>query len=437
MHSYPNPTTFRSNQPHDPEEAEPKMLRQRDAESHPHTGVRYARKLAIVCLGLVAALGIAACGGGGIEGGSTNAKVETVKVTGKPSGDVTISNWPYYIDNKTVPNFEQATGVSVKYIEDINDNAEFFAKVQPLLAKGQSGGRSMFVLTDWMAKKMYDLGYLQNLDKSAIPNVEKNLLPTLQHPTFDPIATSPCPGRAGNAGLIVNKAAAPDVHSINDLFDPKYKGKVEMLTELRDTLPLVMLSMGLNAKDPSEEDYMKAIDRISKAVDSGQIRRFAGNDYTRDMANGDATAIIGWSGDAVQLQASNPNIEFRMRPRVAHSSPTHGDPRWGAEPHRGGGVHELRLRPEGSVHDHRVQQLHHPGRRRAGSVPPGQPQPGRCRTRRRRCASACPDQRSADLPDAAVHEELRQRAHPDWGGGAAGDAGVRGSPQQMSKRLGG
>ena len=102
------------------------------------------------------------------------------------------------------------------------------------------------------------------------------------------------------------------MHSINDLFDPKYKGKVEMLTELRDTLPLVMLSMGLNAKDPSEADYMKAIDRISKAVDSGQIRRFTGNDYTRDLANGDATAVIGWSGDAVQLQASNPDIEFRM-----------------------------------------------------------------------------------------------------------------------------
>ena len=112
MTSYPNPTTFRSKQPHDPEEAEPKMLRQRDdAERHPHRPARYARKLAIAGLGLAAALGIAACGGGGIEGGSTYAKVETVKVTGKPSGDVTISNWPYYIDNQTVTNFEQATGV--------------------------------------------------------------------------------------------------------------------------------------------------------------------------------------------------------------------------------------------------------------------------------------------------------------------------------------
>src|SRR5216117_2850015 len=110
---------------------------------------------------LAATLGIAACGSSGIENsGGGGSKASTVKVQGKPSGDLTISNWPLYIDKKTVPDFEKATGVSVKYIEDINDNNEFFAKLQPLLADGESGGRSLIVPTDWMAKKMYDLGYL-------------------------------------------------------------------------------------------------------------------------------------------------------------------------------------------------------------------------------------------------------------------------------------
>jgi spermidine/putrescine transport system substrate-binding protein len=291
------------------------MLGRRDTGgtgSYQHRRSRRAHRLAIACLGLAAALGISACGGGGIEGGSSSGNVETVKLEGKPSGDVTISNWPFYIDSKTVPEFEKATGLSVKYIEDINDNSEFFAKVQPLLAKGESGGRSMFVLTDWMAKKMYDLGYLQNLDKSGIPNVEQNLLPTLQHPSFDPNRDFSVPWQSGMTGLIVNKSLAPDVHSISDLFDPKYKGQVEMLTELRDTVPLVMLSMGINPDTASEDDYMAAIDKIKGAVDSGQIRRFTGNDYTRDMANGDVSALIGWSGDAIQLQADNPDIVFRM-----------------------------------------------------------------------------------------------------------------------------
>src|SRR3954452_16282199 len=157
--------------------------------THPRRArVRVLRMLAIAVLALGASLAVAACGsGGGIESGSGgHANVQTVKVSGKPSGDLTISNWPLYIDKKTVPDFEKATGVSVKYIEDVNDNAEFFGKLQPLLAKGQSGGRSIFVVTDWMANKMHDLGYLQDFDKSAIPNVDKHLVPTLKHPSWDP-----------------------------------------------------------------------------------------------------------------------------------------------------------------------------------------------------------------------------------------------------------
>ncbi len=220
------------------------------------------RLLAIAVLALGTSLGVAACGGGGVGSGA-NEKVETVQVSAKPSGDLTISNWPYYIDKQTVPDFEKATGIDVTYHEDVNDNAAFFGKMQPLLAKGESGGRSIIVVTDWMAKKMHDLGYVQDLDYSngALSNVQHNLLPTLKSPAFD---------------------------------------------------PLVMKSQGIDLKKATEKDWMAGIDKIRQAVDSGQIRRFTGNDYTRDMANGDVAALIGWSGDAIQLQADNPAIEFRM-----------------------------------------------------------------------------------------------------------------------------
>src|SRR5204863_5922931 len=276
--------------------------------------VRVLRLIVIAALALAASLAVAACGsGGGIESGSGgNANVQTVQVSGKPSGELTISNWPLYIDKQTVPDFEKATGVQVKYIEDVNDNQEFFSKLQPLLAKGESGGRSIFVVTDWMAKKMYDLGYLQNLDKSAIPNVEKNITPNLRHRPFDPNDQFAVPWQSGMTGLIVRTDLAPDVKSICDLFDPKYKGKVEMLTEMRDTVPLVMKCMGVNLDNATEDDWMAAIDKIKQAADSGQIRRFTGNDYARDLTSGDVDAVIGWSGDAIQLQADNPDIKFVM-----------------------------------------------------------------------------------------------------------------------------
>jgi spermidine/putrescine transport system substrate-binding protein len=275
-------------------------------------GLKLLAAVMVLALALVAA----ACGGGsgGIEGSSDESgqSTETVDASGKASGDLTISNWPLYIDKQTVSDFESATGVSVKYIEDVNDNAEFFGKVQPQLAQGESGGRSIFVVTDWMAQKMHDLGYLQNLDKSAIPNVEKNLTPSLQHPAFDKDRNYSVPWQSGMTGVIVRKDLAPNVKSISDLFDPQYKGKVEMLTEMRDTVPLVMKADGVDPEDATDDDWLAAIEKIDEAAASGQVRDFTGNDYADDLSRGDVVAGIGWSGDAVQLQADNPNIEWRM-----------------------------------------------------------------------------------------------------------------------------
>jgi spermidine/putrescine transport system substrate-binding protein len=277
---------------------------------------RAVLKLVAAVAVLALALGLAACGGGGggIEGGggSSTEKAETVKLEAKPSGKVTISNWPLYIDKNTVPDFEKATGVSVNYVEDINSNEEYFNKLQPILAKGESGGRSIFVLADYMVAKMHELGYLQELDKSALPNVEKNLAKNLQHPAFDPNRSYTVPWQSGMTGIIVNKELAPDVHSICDLFNPKYKGKVDILNEVRETVPLVMKCEGVDPAKATEADWMKAIEKLKGAAESGQIRRFTGNDYASDLTNGNVVAVMGWSGDAVQLQIENPNLEWRM-----------------------------------------------------------------------------------------------------------------------------
>jgi spermidine/putrescine transport system substrate-binding protein len=260
------------------------------------------------------AFGLAGCGGDdGVEGGGDGGNgARTVQLEQRPSGNVTISNWPLYIDNRTVPQFERETGVSVKYVEDVNDNAEFFGKMQPLLSKGQSGGRSLFVVTDWMANRMHELGYLQEFDKSALKTFDANLVPALQSPAFDPERSWSAPWQSGMTGLIVRKDLAPDVRSICDLFDERYRGRVTMLTELYDTVPLVMKCEGIDPDEASEDDWMSAIDRIGEAAQSGQIRRFTGNDYAGDLTSGNAAAVIGWSGDAVQLQPSNKNIEWRM-----------------------------------------------------------------------------------------------------------------------------
>jgi spermidine/putrescine transport system substrate-binding protein len=267
----------------------------------------------VLALALVAALLLAACGGGGDSvGGGGDAETEVAQ-SGPVEGKLTISNWPGYMDQgsrNTVAEFEQKTGVEVDYVEDVNDNAEFFGKLQPQLQEGKSGERSIFVVTDWMAKQMYDLDYLQELDHATLPTVFDHLIPSLESPAFDPERKFSVPWQSGMTGLMVNAKLAPDVKSVNDLFDPKYKGKVTMLREMRDTVPLVMKADGIDPSKATKQQWLDTIDKLREAVDSGQIRRFTGNDYDQDMNNENVVAAIGWSGDTSLIR--NPDVEWRM-----------------------------------------------------------------------------------------------------------------------------
>ena len=272
---------------------------------------RNMKLLLLAALALVASMALVACGGGGgISEGQNNENVTTAEGGTATSGDLQVSNWPLYIDGKTIDEFDKESGLSTTYTEDVNDNNEFFGKVQPLLSSGESGGRDIVVVTDWMAEKMYNLGFIQNLDKAKLKTVEANMIPSLKSPGFDPDRAYSVPWQSGMTGIVARTDLAPDVKSINDLFDPKYKGKVTMLSEMRDTVPLVMAADGIDPKEATTEDWLNAIDKLKQNVDNGQIRKFTGNDFVQDLAKGDVVAAIGWSGDAVQAQADNENIEY-------------------------------------------------------------------------------------------------------------------------------
>ena len=282
------------------------------SNSSDNTRAPRLRTALALLVALVAALAIAACGDDDGVGGGGGGEVEIAE-SGPVRGELTISNWPAYMDTgkeNTVAEFEDETGVTVDYVEDVNDNAEFFGKLRPQLQQGQSGGRSIFVVTDWMAKQMYDLGYLQELGHDDLTTVFDNILPSLESPSFDPERKFSVPWQSGMTGIMVNEKLAPGVRSVNDLFDPKYKGKVTMLAEMRDTVPLVMKADGVDPADADKQDWLDAIDKLRGAAESGQIRRFTGNDYNQDMTNENVVAAIGWSGDTSIIE--NPDVRWRM-----------------------------------------------------------------------------------------------------------------------------
>jgi spermidine/putrescine transport system substrate-binding protein len=275
------------------------------------TTIRNLPARLVLPLAVLALAVFAGCGSDNL-GGSDNSDVTVAKASGKPSGELKVSNWPLYIDKETIPAYEKESGVKVDYLEEINSYDEYFGKLQPQLAQGESGGRSLLVATDWLAKKMYDLGYLQRLDKDALAPAFSHLSPNVKAPSSDPNWDFSIPWQGGMTGLIVNKAEAPDIESISDLFDPKYKGKVEVLAEMRETLSLIMKSQGIDPETASTDQWLDAVDKLKEELDSGQIRRIAGSDYAGDLASGNVVAVMGWAADAIQLTADNPDLEWVM-----------------------------------------------------------------------------------------------------------------------------
>ncbi len=255
---------------------------------------------------------LAACGSSGSKasGGTTSVEQKLAKT-------LNFSNWTLYIDTKgsahpSLDSFQKKTGVHVNYVEDINDNASFFGKIQGPLSRGQSIDRDIIVLTDndRYLSLMIKKGWAEKLDKSAIPNM-KNLVDVQKHPNFDPNRDYSLPWQSGMSGIAYNDTLTDPVLSVDDLLEnPKLKGKITVLNSMGDAMTIVMLANGDDPTNVTDKGWNAAFKRIQKAVDNKQIRQFTGNDYAPILARGDLSAAMSWSGDIAQI--GNKHIHWNV-----------------------------------------------------------------------------------------------------------------------------
>jgi spermidine/putrescine transport system substrate-binding protein len=257
---------------------------------------------------------LAACGGGGGGGGGKDELKDVLN----------FSNWELYIDTPkslktagikkptTLEQFTKKTGIKVNYYEDINSNPEYFAKVQGRLRRGQGIGRDIIVSTDndrFLAEYISNK-WAQKLDKSLIPNIS-NLIPAQQHPPFDPNREYSLPWFSGMDGIAWNESVTDPVTTVKQLLeDPKLKGKIGVWNSIGDTLGLIMLENGDDPAKVTNASFNKALARVQKAVDSGQIRAFYGNNYAQPLSTGDLAASMAWSGDIFLL--ANPKLTWLL-----------------------------------------------------------------------------------------------------------------------------
>ena len=253
---------------------------------------------------------LAACGG--VEG--TAKKKAAVAAVNHPKtkiGNWTFSNWPLYIDKKVLKQFDRKYGGHVKYVEEINDNNEFYGKIRQQLEQSRPIGRDIITPTDYLAARLVRNNFVTAIDKDNVPNATANLVDNLKSINYDPKREYSLPWQSGAIGLGYNiKKTGRELKSVKDLFDPKFKGKVTMLSEPYDSAGTVLLGDGVDASKASIDQIKGAIDKIDKANRAGQFRRFTGNDYTTDLAKGNAWVSLAYSGDLIQLQSDNPDLRF-------------------------------------------------------------------------------------------------------------------------------
>ncbi|MET7516210.1 spermidine/putrescine ABC transporter substrate-binding protein [Streptomyces sp. NPDC005480] len=229
------------------------------------------------------------------------------------------ANWPLYIDvddddpskRPTLDAFRKQTGIGVKYTEEINDNDEFFGKISPSLMNHQKTGRDLIVISDWMCAKFVTLGWVQEMDRARQPHVTKYLDPLLRSPHFDPGRKYTVPWQSGITGIAYNKRrVGREIRHVSDLWAADLKGKVTLLSGLDESFALLMQGNGVDITRWTPDDFHRVCDQVEKLVKSHHIRRFTGNDYIKDLSSGDVLACQAYSGDVIQLQADDPDIEF-------------------------------------------------------------------------------------------------------------------------------
>jgi spermidine/putrescine transport system substrate-binding protein len=260
------------------------------------------------------AVALAAC----TPGGGSSTELTPAKDISDTDKSLVWHNWSLYMDEAddgsypSLEKFTSETGIKVEYKIEIDDNDTYYGKVKDQLMQGKDIGADVACPTEWMAARWVNNGYVQKMDAANIPN-KKNVAPAYLGAQFDPERDYTLPYQGILAGITYNKVAYKEATgkdapgSLEDLWDPALKGRVGVLSEMRDTIGLILLAQGIDITDPNsltEDAFMNAIDFFKGKVEDGQIARIKGNSYSEDLNNGDTIAAIAWSGDTVQLNLS-------------------------------------------------------------------------------------------------------------------------------------
>ncbi|MGW5266702.1 polyamine ABC transporter substrate-binding protein [Microbispora sp. NPDC004025] len=277
---------------------------------------RLGRRDAFRLAGLSAAgLALAACGvqgkGTAKPTSSAQAQSEVEKFwSGKTkNGHVDFASWPLYMDPKQpeLKQFTQQTGITVNYKEVILEMPSWFAKIQPQLAAGQSIDYDLMIVTNGLHfEQLVQLGYLAPLDHSKLPNFAANAAEQYKNESYDPGNVHSIPWASGMTGIAYNpKYIDTPPTSIAELWNPKYKGKVGMMSDSQEIANFGLFAVGADPDKSTQADWEKAAAKLQEQRDGGIVRKYYDQAYMDPLAKGDIWLTMAWSGDVFQKNVSD------------------------------------------------------------------------------------------------------------------------------------
>jgi spermidine/putrescine transport system substrate-binding protein len=219
-------------------------------------------------------------------------------------GQVNFANWPLYIDDgqQTLHEFTATTGIRVSYTEVIQDTPSWFTKINPILQAGQSIGYDVMVITDgFQFSQLLAEGKLLPLDQRMLGNFYRNASAKFKHRSFDPGNTYSVPWASGSTGIAWNpKYIKTPVTSINELWNPAYKGRVGMMSDPQEIGNFGMIKLGINPEQSTAADWRAAGRALAAQRRSGLVRSYYEQSYIDALSNGDTWISMAWSGDIFQ-----------------------------------------------------------------------------------------------------------------------------------------
>jgi spermidine/putrescine transport system substrate-binding protein len=234
----------------------------------------------------------------------------------RATGTLSFANRPLSIDPRdgshagTIADYEAATDSTVTYTEAITDEAAFFGRIQPVLAAGRDTGYDLIVAPDWRVARLASLTYLEPIDVGVnVPNFGAHAAQRYRNPGFDPGNAHSVPWRSDMVGIAFNPSLTKrEITSFSDLLDPAFKGRIGMLADMRDTLNLTLLGMGVKLAAATIENLKSAQAKL--LAQRPLVRAYYDGSYVDALAGGDLAISVAHSADVFQLQFDNPDLRF-------------------------------------------------------------------------------------------------------------------------------